>query len=94
MLELGDSSVALHERCGAAAAGVDALIVVGGPAADSLRAGAIAAGLPAHRAHRFDNSHDAAEFVAAFVAAGDVVLVKGSRGTRTDVVADRLREVA
>ena len=94
MLELGDASVALHERCGAAAAGVDALIVVGGAAADGLRTGAVAAGLRADRAHRFDNSHDAADFVAGFVAAGDVVLVKGSRGTRTDVVADRLREVA
>jgi UDP-N-acetylmuramyl pentapeptide synthase len=31
--------------------------------------------------------------VASLVAAGDVVLVKGSRGTRTDVVVDRLAEV-
>jgi UDP-N-acetylmuramoyl-tripeptide--D-alanyl-D-alanine ligase len=94
MLELGDGAGALHERCGAAAARVDLLVAVGGPAADGLRRGAIAAGLPANRAHHFDASQQAAEFVSSVLAAGDLVLVKGSRGTRTDIIADRLREVA
>jgi UDP-N-acetylmuramoyl-tripeptide--D-alanyl-D-alanine ligase len=94
MLELGDRTVALHERCGAAAARVDLLVAVGGPAADGLRRGAVSAGLPADRARHFDTSQQAAEFVSGVLAAGDLVLVKGSRGTRTDVIADRLREVA
>jgi UDP-N-acetylmuramoyl-tripeptide--D-alanyl-D-alanine ligase len=94
MLELGDLSRQLHERCGAAAAAVDALIVVGGPDADAMQAGAIRAGMPASRVHRFAESLAAADFVVALVRPGDLVLVKGSRGTKTDVVADRLREVA
>jgi UDP-N-acetylmuramyl pentapeptide synthase len=44
--------------------------------------------------HRFDDSVGAAEFMVGFVAPGDLILIKGSRGSRTDVVADRLREVA
>ena len=38
----------------------------------------------------FESSEAAAPAVAAAIQAGDVVLVKGSRGTRTDVVADRI----
>jgi UDP-N-acetylmuramyl pentapeptide synthase len=41
--------------------------------------------------HRFADSAEAAPAVATLVRAGDLVLVKGSRGTRTDLVADRLK---
>ena len=92
MRELGDQALALHEACGRAAAraGVDWLVAVGGPAADGLVAGATAAGMPRDRILRFATSEDAAAAVAALVTAGDLVLVKGSRGTRTDVIADAL----
>jgi UDP-N-acetylmuramoyl-tripeptide--D-alanyl-D-alanine ligase len=96
MLELGEWSWALHETCGRAAAGtpVNALVAIGGDAADGLVAGALAGGLPSQAIHRFADSASAAPHVAALVQPGDLVLVKGSRGTRTDLVADRLREVA
>jgi UDP-N-acetylmuramoyl-tripeptide--D-alanyl-D-alanine ligase len=96
MLELGDASRALHERCGAAAvaAGVNTLVVIGGPDADGLAEGALAAGMPAVQIHRFGDSRAAAPFVLELVEPGDLVLVKGSRGTRTDIVADALMEVA
>jgi UDP-N-acetylmuramyl pentapeptide synthase len=41
----------------------------------------------------FDTSGEAAAAVPAMATSGDVVLVKGSRGTRTDVVVERLVEV-
>ena len=96
MLELGDSARALHADCGraAAAAHVDELIVVGGPPADGLVEGAEAAGLPRARIHRFADSKAAASFVADLIRRDDLVLVKGSRGTRTDVIVDRLMEAA
>jgi UDP-N-acetylmuramoyl-tripeptide--D-alanyl-D-alanine ligase len=93
MLELGDSARALHAACGAAAAGagVDALLVVGGTDADGLADGAIAAGLDARRVHRFATSAEAANAIDAIVRPGDLVLVKGSHGTRMDVIADHLK---
>jgi UDP-N-acetylmuramoyl-tripeptide--D-alanyl-D-alanine ligase len=96
MLELGEAARALHEACGRAAAnaGVHTLVAIGGPVADGLAAGAILAGLPGSRIHRYRDSGEAATPVARLVAAGDLVLVKGSRGTRTDIVADRLQEGA
>jgi UDP-N-acetylmuramyl pentapeptide synthase len=44
--------------------------------------------------HRFADSRAAAEANVTLVGPGDLVLVKGSRGIRTDVIADRLKEVA
>ena len=96
MLELGDSARELHAECGRAAARahVDELIVVGGAAADGLAEGAAAEGLAAARIHRYADSVSAAEAVARLVTGGDLVLVKGSRGTRTDIIADRLARAA
>jgi UDP-N-acetylmuramoyl-tripeptide--D-alanyl-D-alanine ligase len=95
MLELGDSSIALHEACGRAAArtGVDVLVAVGGPAADGYIAGAIAEGLPPAQTRRFADATSASAPVTALVRPGDVVLIKGSRGTRTDLIADALQVV-
>lgn len=96
MRELGDDARALHADCGRAAArcGVDLLVAIGGPAADGLVEGAREGGIDAQRILRFADSASAAEPVAALLQPGDLVLVKGSRGTRTDIVADRLKAVA
>ncbi len=96
MLELGVHSPALHRACGQAAAeaGVDVVVTIGGADADAAAQGAIEHGLPGDRVHRFADSSSAAPAVAVLVQPGDLVLIKGSRGTRTDLVADRLREVA
>jgi UDP-N-acetylmuramoyl-tripeptide--D-alanyl-D-alanine ligase len=93
MRELGEFSTALHEQSGraAAAAGVALLIAVGGPPARALADAAVAAGMPADQVHCFASSVEAAPAVSGLLRAGDVVLVKGSRGTGTDVVADRVK---
>ena len=92
MLELGAGSRALHAECGraAAAARIDELVAVGGSAADGYVDGARARGLAASRVHRFADSRTAAQALVKLVRSGDVVLVKGSRGTRMDLVADAL----
>ena len=92
MLELGDHAAALHAECGraAAAAGLRQLFVIGGAPARALADAAIAAGMPPGTVACFDRSEQATPAVAKAIRAGDLVLVKGSRGTRTDLVADRL----
>jgi UDP-N-acetylmuramoyl-tripeptide--D-alanyl-D-alanine ligase len=93
MLELGERSPELHQAVGRAAAqaGVDVLLVVGGAPAQALAEAAVAAGMPAAGVHYFAASDAAADAAAALVRAGDLVLVKGSRGVRTDRVVDRLK---
>ena len=92
MLELGDHAVGLHRECGraAAAAGLRLLVTVGGDAARALADAAIAAGMPGASVRHHASSADAAADVSRSLRAGDLVLVKGSRGTRCDVVSDRL----
>ena len=93
MLELGDYATDLHEEVGRAAAraGIDRLIAIGGAPAAALAAAAVAAGMAAKSVRHFGTSDEAAEAVAAMVDEGDVVLVKGSRGVKTDRVVDRLK---
>ena len=93
MLELGRASPALHRAAGeeVARAGVAQLIAIGGPNAREVAEGAIAAGMPAADVHHVENSTAAADLAASLVTSGDVVLVKGSRGIRTEVVVDRLK---
>jgi UDP-N-acetylmuramoyl-tripeptide--D-alanyl-D-alanine ligase len=93
MLELGASSSDLHR-----AAGVEAARALAPPTAMSSRTsaraladGAVEGGIPAPRVHYIENSKDAADLAATVVKPGDIVLVKGSRGIRTDVVVDRLK---
>ena len=47
--------------------------------------------MPAAHVHYVANSEEAADLAATLVKPGDLVLVKGSRGIRTEVVVDRLK---
>ncbi len=92
MLELGEHATALHDACGVAAAtvGLRLLFAVGGAAAGVLAHAAVAAGMPASSVRYFASSPEAADAAVGALRDGDLVLVKGSRGVRVDVVADRI----
>jgi len=85
MLELGDESDRAHEEVGRLAAelGVAQVVAVGdGAAAIARGAGRIGRAVP--------DVDAAVQTVAASLGAGDVVLVKASRGVRLERVADAL----
>ena len=93
MLELGGHASRLHQECGAAAAQADLtlLIAVGGAPAQALANQAIQSGMSPGSVSYVATSAEAADLVAERARPGDLVLVKGSRGIRTDVVVDRLK---
>lgn len=91
MLELGGNAAMIHRNTGVSMAklGADILIGVRGFGRD-LASGAADAGLSDTRFA--DDSEMAGEMLAAEVRMGDVVLVKGSRGVRTERVIEKLLE--
>ncbi len=90
MLELGTGSDEAHREVGraAAAAGVDVLVAVGEPARE-LEAG-YAAAAAAGESILTAGRDEALAWVRENVAAGDVVLVKASRGAALERIADGL----
>ena len=93
MLELGEHAARLHQECGraAAAAGLQFLIAVGGDAARELSAAAVASGMPSANVTHVPTKHEALDLAVQRVRAGDLVLVKGSRGIGLDAVVERLK---
>jgi len=92
MLELGNSSAELHRECGRAAARVgrvDWIFGVQGHAADFL-SGAFEAGFPQDCTQFFENSAEAAKFLEQFITPGDLLLLKGSRGTKMEKVLEAI----
>lgn len=91
MLELGEDAARIHFGVGEeiAVSGVDMLIGVRGLAADMI-AGAQTAG--ANNVLFFEDSVKAGEWLVDEIKPGDLVLVKGSRGVRTENVIEKLLE--
>lgn len=94
MLELGATSCELHREAGREAARSGAADWIFGVAgnAEALVRGAIEAGHRPDHAQCFASADEAAKFLAEFVAPGDLLLVKGSRGVRLERIIVALGE--
>jgi UDP-N-acetylmuramoyl-tripeptide--D-alanyl-D-alanine ligase len=93
MLELGSSGAELHRVAGRQIArlGVDILIGVRGLAEEIVR-GAREAGMSSAAAVFAASPEDAGEILIREALAGDLILVKGSRGVKTENVVERMKQ--
>ena len=91
MLELGDAADAAHREVGRAAAGLLSLLVSVGPGAAGIAAGALEAGMEPGAVIEVEDRTAAADAIRERARAGDVVLVKASRGVELDRLVDELR---
>jgi UDP-N-acetylmuramoyl-tripeptide--D-alanyl-D-alanine ligase len=94
MRELGTQSAALHRQVGGEAvrAGIDRLYVTGEKLAAAVATGALAAGMAAGDVLVASKEEIAAD-LAAWLAPGDTVLVKGSRAAAMETVVAALNRV-
>lgn len=93
MLELGEKTQQLHEELGAHAAqlGVDELYLLGNEAEQTAR-GASRAGMESTRIHIFQDIAELNASLMNTVHAGDVCLVKASRGMKLERVVNALKQ--
>ena len=91
MLELGKGAASGHRDVGIAAAATCDVLVVVGPGASGIAAGARGAGLDASRILEARDVDAALDLLRRRLRDGDVVLVKASRGVELDLLVDALR---
>ena len=91
MLELGDSSEALHREIGTLAgrAGFDYYCATGTFARSAVEA-IVSAGIPCARVRLFATAGELGRDLAGKLKSGDVVLIKASRAMALDKVIDYL----
>jgi UDP-N-acetylmuramoyl-tripeptide--D-alanyl-D-alanine ligase len=95
MRELGVTSPHLHREAGKFAAQtgkIDWVIGVEGDAAQIVE-GAVVAGVSRAQTKVFASSEEAAKFLADFIAPGDLLLVKGSRGVKMERIVESLLSI-
>lgn len=93
MLELGKQKVRYHIRAGEQvnAFNCDILVTVG-PLSRHMAEGALKSGMKKDSIFSFSDSEETADHIDPLLRAGDLVLVKGSRGMRTDKIVNKLRK--
>jgi UDP-N-acetylmuramoyl-tripeptide--D-alanyl-D-alanine ligase len=91
MLELGSATHVLHREIGAYLAKKDVThLIVCGSLGRFIAEGACAMGMPVERVVQTVDAVEAGHAVSALVQAGDVVLVKASRGMKMEQVVAKL----
>jgi UDP-N-acetylmuramoyl-tripeptide--D-alanyl-D-alanine ligase len=93
MLELGLGAEKFHRECGrlAAEGGVDLIFGVSGLAEQLVRA-ATERGKAHFSARFFEDSLSAGEALCQEVRPGDLILLKGSRGVKTERALEALKQ--
>ncbi len=93
MLELGNYSEEAHRKVGAATVecGVDILAVKGRHSLWTAEEAA-RAGLPSGSIYKFNDNAEIKEWLGSFLADGDRILIKGSRGMHMEEIAAYLQD--
>ena len=90
MLEIGRFTILAHQAVGEKAAKIADILITIGPRSKFTAGEAMAQGMKAKNVVNFSTSQEAAEFVKNIVKEGDIILVKGSQGIRTEKVVEEL----
>ena len=90
MLELGKFTAEEHKKAGKKAAGIVDILVTVGMRSRGISEGALDAGMSEKNIFQFEDSREAGKFVDTILEPGDIILVKGSQGTRMEKVVEEI----
>ncbi len=88
MLELGSCTQAEHYKVGRLAASHSDMLFAYGPNSDRVQSGAVTGGMSKRCVHAFTDRNKLCEALVNQAKPGDVLLFKGSRGMRMELVAE------
>jgi UDP-N-acetylmuramoyl-tripeptide--D-alanyl-D-alanine ligase len=93
MLELGEDSVKYHNSAGKQVVenGFDLLVTIGS-LSKHMAEGAEEMGMSRDHIHIFEDSKEAAKKLGGLLEKGDLILVKGSRGIKMEIIMEQLIE--
>ena len=89
MLELGTCSQAEHYKVGRMAAEKADILFAFGPNSPKMLKGALTGGMSNANARAFENREKLADVLTSVVRPGDVLLFKGSRGMRMELILEQ-----
>jgi UDP-N-acetylmuramoyl-tripeptide--D-alanyl-D-alanine ligase len=90
MLELGKHTGEAHKNIGKITKENCDILIVVGPRSQSIKEGAIEAGMNTENIFEFLSSYEAGDFMKTFTQKGDLILVKGSQGMRMERVVSAI----
>ena len=90
MLEIGKYSVEEHKKVGKKASEIADVLIAVGLRARHIAQGAREAGMSDDKIFEFDKSPEAALKVEKMIKTGDIVLIKGSQGVRTERIVEAI----
>ena len=89
MLELGVCTQAEHYRVGRIAAEKAEILLAYGPNSSRIISGAMTGGMAESKAKAFENRDEIVAALKRMIKPGDVILVKGSRGMRMELILEQ-----
>lgn len=90
MFELGDETDAGHRKVGRRVVDVAAILMTVGSLARIIAEEALALGMQPEQVLSFDSNAQAIEALTGLIQAGDVILIKGSRGMKMEEIVSAL----
>ncbi|MEK7081120.1 MAG: cyanophycin synthetase, partial [Patescibacteria group bacterium] len=90
MLELGRHTFEAHKNIGKIAKENADMLIVVGPRAQTIKEGAVEAGMNPDSIFEFLDSRETGNFTKTFVKKNNLVLVKGSQGMRMERVVEAI----
>lgn len=90
MLEIGKYTIEAHKAIGEKVATLAEIFVTVGPRSKFAADEAVAKGMKIENVYNFSTSKETIDTIKGFIQEGDLILIKGSQGTRMELIVEAI----